>query len=136
MSYVNNTIHYKYIIDASSAFTQKNNGKQTKIVFPSLWEKIEILIHKKYIVTCSEIENEIVKDNEIKGWLKEHNCYVIPVYNIIQNKVKHIVNTYPKLLDFSRNKSSGDAFLIATAGLFGLTIITEENKTSPKKFQQ
>lgn len=32
--------------------------------------------------------------------------------------------------------SSGDAFLIATAMKYGLTVITEENRDSPKKIPQ
>jgi uncharacterized protein YacL len=39
----------------------------------------------------------------------------------------------PKLVDFKQTKSSGDAFLIATAMEYHLTIITEENQDSPYK---
>ena len=44
-----------------------------------------------------------------------------------------VVTTNPKLIDFKEVKSSGDAFLIATATKYGLTVITEENKQSNKK---
>ena len=37
------------------------------------------------------------------------------------------------LVDFKANKSSGDAFLIATAKKCGLTVITEESVNSPRK---
>jgi hypothetical protein len=37
------------------------------------------------------------------------------------------------LIDFKNAKSSGDAFLIATAMKYSLAVITEENKHSPKK---
>ena len=40
---------------------------------------------------------------------------------------------YPQLVDFKQMKSSGDAFLIATAIKYGLTVITEENKKGEKK---
>lgn len=36
-------------------------------------------------------------------------------------------------MDFKENKSSGDAFLIATTMKYGYTVITEENKTKQKK---
>lgn len=39
----------------------------------------------------------------------------------------------PQLVDFKQVKSSGDAFLIATAMKYDLTVITEENKTGQKK---
>lgn len=41
--------------------------------------------------------------------------------------------TIPQLVDFKQVKSSGDAFLIATAMKYDLTVITEENKTGQKK---
>lgn len=44
------------------------------------------------------------------------------------NKEKHSL-----LIDFSQCKSSGDAFLIATAMEYGLTVITEEKKNASKK---
>ena len=48
----------------------------------------------------------------------------------IQEKVAEIVNQYPALLNFKKGtgKSSGNAFLIATAIVYGLTIITEEKQ--------
>ena len=37
------------------------------------------------------------------------------------------------MVDFKGNKSSGDAFLIATAMKYGLVVISEENKDKPNK---
>ena len=45
----------------------------------------------------------------------------------------YIGTSNPQLVDFKQVKSSGDAFLIATAMKYGLTVITEENKTGQKK---
>ena len=39
-------------------------------------------------------------------------------------------------MDFKQIKSSSDAFLIATAMAYGLTIVTEEDKKSYKKIPQ
>ena len=43
---------------------------------------------------------------------------------------RHIQEWY---IDFKQVKSSGDAFLIATAMKYGLTVITEESKKGEKK---
>ena len=120
---------YRYIIDASSILSQKENETHRRRVYRSQWEKIDNYIEKQVIVTCSEIADEI-KDDTIKGWLRKQACVILPIDDEIQQNVKRIVNDHPKMLDFSNCKSSGDAFLIATAMKYGLTVITEEN---PKK---
>ena len=51
----------------------------------------------------------------------------------VTGNVKKVVTSNPQLVDFKENKSSGDAFLIATAMKYGYTVITEENKTKQKK---
>ena len=51
----------------------------------------------------------------------------------VTGNVKKVVTSNPQLVDFKENKSSGDAFLIATTMKYGYTVITEENKTKQKK---
>lgn len=58
---------------------------------------------------------------------------VLPIDDAVQENVKKVVTSNPQLIDFKQIKSSGDAFLIATAMKYGLTVITEENKKGEKK---
>ena len=51
----------------------------------------------------------------------------------VTGNVKKVVTSNPQLVDFKENKSSSDAFLIATTMKYGYTVITEENKTKQKK---
>ena len=122
---------YKYIIDASSIFSQKPDEPNRRRVFKGLWQKIDNYIEKQVIVTCSEIESEI-KDEELVKWLHLQQCEVLPITDEVQQNVIKVVNEHPTLIDFTKCKSSGDAFLIATAMAYGLTVISEEAK-SPKK---
>lgn len=126
---------YKYIIDTSSILTQKENGTHRRRVYKSQWEKIDQYIADQIIVTCSEIADEI-KDDEIKQWMKRRSCIVLPIDDGIQQNVTRIVNEHPKMLDFVGCKSSGDAFLIATAMKYNLTVITEENPEKRDKIPQ
>ena len=123
---------YKYIIDSSSIFSQKPDEPNRRRVYKGLWKNIDDFVKEQIIVTCSEIESEI-KDEELVNWLHLQQCQILPITDEIQENVRKIVNEHPELIDFSKCKSSGDAFLIATAMEYGLTVITEENKTSPKK---
>ena len=124
---------YKYIIDTSSLLTQKENESHSRIVYKSLWKKIESLIEDRIIVTCSEILEEI-HDKEIHNWLSNH-CCVLEIDNEIQKNVIKLVTGNPKMINFSGKKgsSSGDAFLIATAMKYNLIVITEEKSNTPNK---
>jgi hypothetical protein len=90
------------------------------------------MVKSKEIVICSEIRDE-VEDDALKLWLQQNDCEVLSVDSAIQTNVTKIVNEHPELLSFSNMKSSGDAFLIATAMKYQIAVITEENKDSPKK---
>lgn len=95
-------------------------------------ENIDNLVKENVIVTCSEIFEEI-SDEPIQKWLKDCNCTILQIDELIQKNVTTVVTSNPQLIDFKQLKSSGDAFLIATAMKYSLTVITEENKDSSKK---
>ena len=126
---------YKYIIDASSILAQKPTDTFPRLVHNSLWEAIEKSIKEKTIVTCSEIEEEDKKDDIVGKWLGSQQCVVLPIDDEVQQNVRKIVTEHPKMISFSggQGSSSGDAFLIATAMKYGLTIITEEHKDKQNK---
>ena len=132
MNLFSEKLPYKYIIDSSSIFSQKDNEPHRRAVYRGLWDRIEKLIQDKIVVTVSEIADEI-KDKDLETWLHNHRCVILPVSEAIQQNVAQVVTKNPRLLDFKQTKSSGDAFLIATAMEYGLTIITEENQDSPYK---
>ncbi len=126
---------YKYIIDSSSILAQKSKDFLPRQVHRSLWEMIDKCIEDKIIVTCSEIEEEVKNDNEVGKWLGSKQCVILPIDDEVQRNVRKIVTEHPKMISFSgeNGSSSGDAFLIATAMKYKLTIITEENKGKQNK---
>ncbi|MDR1821326.1 MAG: DUF4411 family protein [Oscillospiraceae bacterium] len=123
---------YRYIIDTCSILSQKSDEPHRKTVYSTLWHNIDEMVKSKEIVICSEIRDE-VEDDALKLWLQQNDCEVLSVDSAIQTNVTKIVNEHPELLSFSNMKSSGDAFLIATAMKYQIAVITEENKDSPKK---
>ena len=123
---------YKYIIDTSSILSQKNNEQNRRTVHKRMWEYIDSLVSDKIIVTCTEIFDEI-GDEEYANWLKSLGCVVLEVDEEIQRNVTTVVTNHPKLIEFKRAKSSGDAFLIATAIKYDLIIVTEENRDKQNK---
>jgi len=126
---------YMYTIDTSSLLTQKKGEAYSRETYVTLWDNIGKFIRDKKIVVCSEIAHEI-QDKEISSWLSSLSCVIIEINYEIQQNVTTVVTTNPKLINFNKRTSSGDAFLIATAMKYNLTIITEEKKTSPNKIPQ
>lgn len=123
---------YRYIIDTCSILSQKSDEPHRRSVYSTLWKKIDELVKSKAIVVCSEIKDEVEDDN-LKLWFQQNGCEVLDVDSIVQMNVTKIVNEHPELLNFTNMKSSGDAFLVATAMKYNIAVITEENKNSPKK---
>ena len=123
---------YRYIIDTCSILSQKPDEPHRRNVYSTLWQSIDELVKSKAIVVCSEIMAE-VEDDQLQLWLQQNGCEILDIDADIQQNVSRIVNEHPKLLDFRNMKSSGDAFLIATAMKFRIAVITEEDKTSPRK---
>ena len=122
----------KYIIDTSSILSQKDDEPHRRTINKTLWKHIDELIEQKRIVTCSEIIEE-VNDDKLKSWFLGLQGEVLPVDDKVQVNVRLVVTTNPQLVDFKQIKSSGDAFLIATAMKYSLTVITEESKKGEKK---
>ena len=125
---------YKYIIDSCSIFSQKADRAYRRQVHRSLWLKIEEYIRTSLIVVCSEISDEI-RDADIQDWLRKQQCVVLGIDEDIQLNVRKIVTEHPEIIEFTGGggTSSGDAFLLATAMKYDLSIITEENPQKPKK---
>lgn len=126
---------YKYLLDTSAAISQKDKSeKHYRGVNVTLWQKIDQLIRSKVIVSCSEVREEIdQKDDEIKKWFEDVGCYCLDIDEDVQYGVIAILEKHPELVSFTKNKSSGDAFVIATAMKWNLTVVTEENKDSSVK---
>ncbi len=123
----------KYIIDTSAMLSQKLDEQYRRSVYRTLWQRIDEMVNSGEIITCSETAEE-VQDEGIKTWMKTCGMQVLPIDDEIQENVREIVTSVNKeLVDFKSNKSSGDAFLIATAKKYGLIVITEEAQNSPKK---
>ena len=123
---------YKFIIDTSAMLSQKGNEPYRRTVLRSQWASLDEMVKREEIVTCSELKIE-VQDKSILDWMEECGMRILPIDREVQEYVKQVVKTNKLLVDFKLNKSSGDAFLIATAMKYGLTVITNERKNAPTR---
>lgn len=130
------SLGYQYIMDICSILSQNDGFLYPRRVHVGLWREIDKLASERRLVVCSQIEKEVkrgARDDLAKEWLNISGVRIIVESPGVQQCLRQIVNAQPKLLKFgdTRECSSGDAFLIATAMFYNLAIITEEKKTSP-----
>ena len=101
--------------------------------FPKLWEQIDQLVTAGRLVSSIMVLDECSKKSpELHAWLKEREAMFLPPDQVIQQRVDHIVNTYTGLVSQGKQKFAADPFLIATAQVYGFTVVTEE--TGPTSY--
>lgn len=117
-----------YVIDTCS-FTTLHRAYSIE-VFPSVWAKVEDLIINEQIFSVEEVYHEISsQDDALSGWAKSREGIFLPLSDELQDQTKEIINRYPKIVDFNKNKSGADPFVIAQAILLGGTVVSEERKS-------
>lgn len=95
--------------------------------FPKLWEQFDQLITAGRLVSSIMVLDECSrKSPELHAWLKERDAMFLPPDEAVQRRVDHVVNTYTALVAQGKEKFAADPFLIATAEVYGHTVVTEE----------
>lgn len=135
-----------FLIDTNSLVTPFSNYYPFDFA-PSFWSQLEENIQNGNIVILDMVKNEILNGNdELKDWMETIS------FNEIDRREKGIIAEYAKVLQYIQNNpcykdsaltewSKGtiaDAWIIATAKVYGYTIITFEvgvkmNPKSPSK---
>ncbi len=128
------SMHIVYCIDTSSLL-EAWTRQYPRVVFPSLWEKIEALIATGRLCSPEEIRIELErKEDELGKWAKAQSGLFVPLSHDQTTEVSQILTDFQLLVDTSRGRSGGDPWVIALAKLHGYTVVTEEKlSNSPKK---
>lgn len=113
-----------YCIDTSSLILLKD--VYPRDIFPSVWEKVENVIMKGYVIAPREVLRELEKqEDELLQWARRLNFFRDPDSNQLQ-VVKDIMKRFPRLVDPYKTTADADPFVIALAKGEGCTVITEE----------
>lgn len=98
-------------------------------VFPSLWDKIDLLVDSGELIATEEVLNELaVVDDEIHDWARNRKQMFVPLDEQIQNAVAQIMSNHA-IVDMQKQKSICDPFVIALAQIKNCTVITYETPT-------
>lgn len=123
-----------YCIDNSSLIHGWNEAYPPDI-FPTLWDKIQNLVDTQVLVSTEEVLMEILAgDDELCIWAKKQTDFFLPLDNEIQLAVAEIlvdpINS--KVLDKKKvGKTEADIFVIATAKVYGLKVVSNEKYVQP-----
>lgn len=119
----------KYCID-TSALMDAWVRWYPRSVFPSLWIKMDELLVAGELVSSEEVYQELErKEDELFAWAKGRKQAFQPLTKDIQDRVKAILQKFPKLVDARTGKSFADPFVIATSQVLATCVVTGESPT-------
>lgn len=103
-----------YVIDSSSLI--ELNRRYPIDVFPNLWDKIEDLINKGFLISPDEVKKEVLAlDDSLKKWIKKQKKLFKPLNQKQIEIVRDIINKYPSLAEPDKETPAADPFVIALA---------------------
>lgn len=96
--------------------------------FRPLWDKLAALIKDGRIIVPKEVEKEILAgDDDLKAWFKLNDNCVQPYTAEQIMVVSKIVNKYPKVSQYHKDRSRhADPFIVALAKAEGAVVVTYE----------
>lgn len=116
-----------YCID-TSALIAAWEERYPPDLFPRFWENIDGAIQRGLVLSTNEVLEETSKrSRDLNRWLKERDGMFIPLEEDIQLEARSILARFPRLVGARRLRTSADPFVIATARVRDLIVVTEEN---------
>jgi len=117
----------KYCFDTSSFITAWQSLYPPQI-FPGIWGKLGELIDEGAIIIPDLVLYEIEQqEDDLSDWVKEKPQMVYSSTLEIQTKASEIINTPQfNFASSPTNANQADPFVIATAAVLNITVVTEE----------
>jgi hypothetical protein len=105
-------------------------------VFPGLWLKLDELIARQEVLCPDEVRVELARqEDELAKWIDVRPHLFVPLDDAIQRATSEVLARHPLLMKATKNRNGADPFVIATARVRSLTVVTEEKggtDTKPK----
>lgn len=117
----------KYCFD-TNAFIEPWNKHYRPSLLPAFWDKLDLLIHDGRVICPFEVYEEILKrDDSLASWIKKRKDVLVrPYTQDLQQKVRDILQLFPKLIKVQKNQSMADPWVIAQAMVDGAIVVTKE----------
>ena len=123
----------------SSAFIHAWHRAYRPKNFPTFWTNLEAAVLAGHVVASTEVLAELErKDDDVHKWCKRLAANLsVDVDDVQQEHMRHIMGTYPRLVDTVKGRSGADPFVVAVARSRhgGIVVVSEEDfgkKDSPR----
>jgi hypothetical protein len=102
-------------------------------VFPTLWERIDVLIDNGQLLAIDEVLRELEKKvDDLHEWATQRKELFVTMDAEILRRGGEVINQFPSLVDPEKLRGTADPFVIALAAERNLTVVTAE-KPKPSK---
>lgn len=102
--------------------------------FPRLWDHLRDAFRTGGAWVHESVVDELMKrSTELAKWVKNYPEAIIPFDPEIQRRSRSLLQKYPRLVMEHKAAFAADPFIIATAMVHDLTIVTEEGRGSLSK---
>ncbi len=105
-------------------------------IFPGLWLKLDELITQQEVLCPDEVRVELARqEDDLANWINTRPHLFVPLDDAIQRATSEVLAQHPLLMKATKNRNGADPFVIATAQVRKLTVVTEEKggtDTKPK----
>ena len=103
-------------------------------VFPGLWVKLDELITQREVLCPDEVRVELERqEDELAKWTNARPHLFVPLDDAIQRATSGVLARHPLLMKATKNRNGADPFVIATAQVRSLTVVTEEQGGTDSK---
>jgi hypothetical protein len=104
-----------YCIDSSSLIGMKDRCPDD--IFPGVWEHLSKLVLAGRLIAPAEVKKEVEQGSDpgLLRWIRKHKLMFRKLDVEQVRAAKQVIDTYPNLIDSSKEKADADPFLIALA---------------------
>lgn len=103
-------------------------------IFPGLWLKLDELIAQQQVLCPEEVRVELARqDDDLAKWVNARPRLFVELDDAMQLATSEVLAQHPLLMKATKNRNGADPFVIATARVRSLTVVTEEQGGSATK---
>lgn len=104
-------------------------------LFPGVWDAMHNLGELGGLIVPDEVLAELeIRDDDLYAWVKERESEIVFATNrAVMDEARIVLNANPFLVKTGVGRNRADPFVIATAAVLGLPVVSEERGGSPSK---
>jgi len=117
---------HKYCLD-TNVLIQAWNTYYSMDLAPKYWGILDEMAQAGTVFCTHEVKREIEKvDDELNKWTKQRDYLFRDITEDVQQHVRDVLKTFPRLVDTTKDRSMADPWVIAHALAETATVVTKE----------